>query len=154
MIRPLALSMASLAIVFTAAARCEETDGTERSVLGGSPPIYVSQPQTPQVTSDYKRYRAIPHDAAPSPDPSRTGVRCATRAGLFGPGAPSPVNATCIGRAPDGRLYRGRVVPDGHGRFCVTATGIFGPGAEQPIGMPCRGETKNGPVQGRIAGVD
>lgn len=152
MTQPIAVCVAILAIFFTTVGRCEESEGTERSVLGGSPPIYASEPQMPEVTSDYKRYRAIPPDSAPVSQ--QKGVRCATRIGLFGPGAPSPINSVCIGRAPNGKLYRGHVVPDGRGRFCVTATGIFGPGVEQPIGMPCRGETKNAPVQGHIAAVD
>lgn len=152
MARPLAVCTALLAICFSTAVRCEEPDDTERSVLGGSPPIYASEPQVPAVTSDYQRYRAIPQ--AEAPDLPQMGVRCATRIGLFGPGLSRPVNSACIGRAPGGKLYRGRVVQDGRGRFCITATGIYGPGAEQPIGMPCRGEIKNGPVQGRIGIVD
>jgi hypothetical protein len=152
--KPIALCLATVAVFFAHAVRCEEADTTEGGVLGGSPPIYASEMQAPLETSTYKRYRAVPRGPVLSPGASPIGSRCATRGGLFGPGASWKVDTTCIGRSPDGKLYRGHVVPDGNSRFCVTAIGVFGPGAEQPLGMPCSGETKNGAVQGQIAIVE
>jgi hypothetical protein len=149
-----ALCLATVAVVLTSAVHGEEADSTERSVLGGSPPIYAGEMQAPLVASAYKRYRAIPRDVAPSLAASTMGGRCATRNGLFGPGVPRRADTACIGRTDDGKLYRGRIVPEGNSRFCVTAIGVFGPGPEQPLGMPCSGETKNGAVQGRIAIVE
>jgi hypothetical protein len=152
MTRRLVLLIAVAALMSADAAWSEEADSAERNVLGGSPPIYAGQPQAPLVTSSYKRYRAIPRDTAPTAPQS--GERCATRIGLFGPGPQQPVGTSCAGRDANGQMFRGRIVPDGTGRFCVTGTGIYGPGGEQPIGMPCSGETKNGLVPGRIAAMD
>lgn len=135
-------------------AAAEETDETERSVLGGSPPIYVGMPVTSSVTQSYKRFRVVPRaDAAPAAT-APTGNRCATRLGLFGPGRSLPVGTACVGRDPANQLAKGRVVPDGNGTFCATPSGLFGPGPEQPIGLPCSADAKGGPVQGRIARTD
>jgi hypothetical protein len=145
--------VAALAATFAwaAPARAEEADASERSVLGGSPPIYASVPVTSLVAQSYKRFRVVPRGDAPAGATAQTGTRCATRLGLFGPGRSLPVNTACVGRDPQNQLAKGRVVPDGTGTYCATASGLFGPGPEQPIGLPCSAETKGGAVQGRIA---
>jgi hypothetical protein len=150
MTRPFALCLATLAFIFGTVARGEEADNTERSVLGGSPPIYASELQLPLAAADYKRHRAVSLEETLQPRSSLLGKRCATRVGLFGPGESRPVDTACIGRDPAGKLYRGRVVPDGMGTYCATASGLFGPGAEQSIGMPCTVNTKLGPILGRV----
>ena len=151
MTRPFALSLAIVAFILGTAACAEEADNTERSVLGGSPPIYASELQAPMASADYMRHRTVPVDPTRQPDPSLSGKRCATRVGLFGPGELRPVNSACIGRDPAGKLYRGRVVPDGTGTYCATDKGLFGPGAEQSIGMPCTVSTKLGTISGRVS---
>jgi hypothetical protein len=148
MTQHLALSLATVFLLFGSAASAEEADSTERSVLGGSPPIYASEIQGP-VASDYVRHRNLPAGAERQPD-SAVGKLCATRVGLFGPGEVRPTNSACIGRDPAGKLYRGRVVPDGIGKYCATDKGLFGPGTEQPIGMPCTVNLKQGTISGRI----
>lgn len=142
------------AIGCTPLGAAEEADDTERSVLGGSPPIYAGAPITSSVTQGYKRFRAVPRADAASAATASTGNRCATRLGLFGPGRSLPVGTACIGRDPADQLARGRVVPDGTGTFCATPSGLFGPGPEQPIGLPCSADVKGGTVQGRIARTD
>jgi hypothetical protein len=150
----LIITLAAAAVCFSAAVQADEEDEKERSVLGGSPPIYSSAPVTSTVTQSYKRYRAVPRGDVPPAVLAQLGSRCATSRGLFGPGRTLPVNAVCVGRDPNGLLAKGRVVPEGKGTYCATASGMFGPGAEQPIGMPCTAETKTGGVQGRITTVD
>jgi hypothetical protein len=148
--RPVMAAAWVAALICAAPVRAEEADATERSVLGGSPPIYASVPVTSLVTQSYKRFRVVPRGDAPVAT-EQTGTRCATRLGLFGPGRSLPVNTYCVGRDPQNQLAKGRVVPDGNGIYCATSAGLFGPGPEQPIGMTCSAETKSGVVQGRIA---
>jgi hypothetical protein len=150
MTRLFAFSLSTVAFILGTAACAEEADNTERSVLGGSPPIYASELLAPLASADYMRHRTVPADPKQQPDPSPSGTRCATRVGLFGPGELRPVNSTCIGRDPAGKLYRGRVVPEGTGTYCATDKGLFGPGDEQSIGMPCTVSTKLGTIPGRI----
>ena len=142
------------ALVCAAPAQAEDADASERSVLGGSPPIYASAPVTSLVTQSYKRFRVVPPGDAQPAAKAQTGTRCATRLGLFGPGRSLPVNSYCVGRDPQNQLAKGRVVPDGTGTYCATSAGLFGPGPEQPIGLPCSADAKGGAVQGRIAAAE
>lgn len=150
--RPLLIALAAL-MALAMPAGADEADEPERSVLGGSPPIYVGVPVPSTVTQSYKRFRVVPRGDAPVATAS-TGTRCATRLGLFGPGRSLPVGTACVGRDPANQLAKGRVVPDGNGTFCATPNGLFGPGPAQPIGLPCTAEAKGGAVQGRIAATE
>lgn len=62
-----------------------------------------------------------------------------------------PLIVEAFHERPAGKLYRGRVVPDGTGTYCATDKGLFGPGAEQSIGMPCTISTKLGTISGRVS---
>ena len=146
----LTLLICALNIAATTVVRAADADDEDKSVLGGSPPIYAGPP----VTGAIQLYRSDRHIPTRKPADSPTlqlGNRCATKLGIFGPGPRMPVGEVCTGMGASGSLVRGQVVADGAGKFCTTSQGTFGPGLEQPIGMPCKVETETGFVQGQIS---
>jgi hypothetical protein len=114
----------ALNVVVATGARAADADDEDKSVLGGSPPIYVSAPVTGPIQV-YRSNRHIPSGR--------------------------PAGEVCAGMDANGSLVRGQVVADGTGKFCATREGTFGPGPEQPIGLPCKVETEAGFVQGQIS---
>jgi hypothetical protein len=149
----LTLLIFAVNIIVATGTLAADADDEDKSVLGGSPPIYAGSP----VTGTLQTYRSNRYFPSGTPADSRNlqlGNRCATKVGIFGPGPRMPVGEVCAGIDVNGRMVRGQVVADGFGKFCVTSQGMFGPGLEQPIGMPCKVETKAGLIQGRISGMD
>jgi len=146
----LALLIFTLNVVVATGARAADADDEDKGVLGGSPPIYAGPPVT-GTAQIYRSNRHFPNKKPVDPQTLQLGNRCATKAGIFGPGPRMPVGEVCAGMDANGRPIRGQVVADGSGRFCATSQGAFGPGPEQPIGMPCKVETETGFVQGRIS---
>jgi hypothetical protein len=140
----------ALNVVVATGARAADADDEDKSVLGGSPPIYASAPVTGPIQV-YRSNRHIPSGRPADPQSLQLGNRCATKLGLFGPGPRMPVGEVCAGMDANGSLVRGQVVADGTGKFCATREGTFGPGPEQPIGLPCKVETEAGFVQGQIS---
>ena len=146
----LTLLIFALNIVVATDTRAADTDDEDKSVLGGSPPIYAGAPVT-GATQIYRSNRHFPSGRPADPQTLQLGNRCATKFGIFGPGPRMPVGEVCAGTDANGRLVRGQVVADGTGKFCATSQGTFGPGLEQPIGLPCKVETKAGFIQGQIS---
>jgi hypothetical protein len=146
----LTLLIFALNIAVATGMRAADADDEDKSVLGGSPPIYAGPPVTGSAQV-YRSNRYFPSSRPADSQSLQLGNRCATKAGIFGPGPRMPVGEVCAGMDANGRLVRGQVVADGSGRFCATSQGTFGPGQEQPIGMPCKVETEAGFVQGRIS---
>jgi hypothetical protein len=140
-------------IVVATGTYAADADDEDKSVLGGSPPIYAGSPVTGALHT-YRSNRYFPGGRPFEPRNLQLGNKCATKVGLFGPGPRMPVGEVCAGMDANGRTVRGQVVADGFGKFCVTNQGIFGPGLEQPLGTPCKVETKAGLIQGRISGAD
>jgi hypothetical protein len=149
----LTLLIFAVNIIVATGTRADDVDDEDKSVLGGSPPIYAGSP----VTGTLQTYRSNRYFPGGRPADSRNlqlGNRCATKVGIFGPGPKMPVGEVCAGIDVNGHKVRGQVVADGFGKFCVTSQGMFGPGLEQPIGLPCKVETKAGLIQGRISAMD
>ena len=148
----LMLLVVSLNIVAATGVRAADADDEDKSVLGGSPPIYAGPPVT-GTTETYRSDRHFPSGRPADSQSLQLGNRCATKFGIFGPGPRMPVGEVCAGTDGNGRLVRGQVVSDANGKFCATSEGTFGPGPQQPIGMPCKVETKAGFIQGRISDI-
>ncbi len=130
-----------------------EADDEEKSVLGGSPPIYVGVPIGTIET--YRSKRHVPAVERPhNPEALRLGNMCATKFGIFGPGPNLPIGEVCAGKEVNGRLIRGKVVAGGFGKFCATDQGIFGPGPEQAVGVSCRVERGLDYIWGWVSKID
>lgn len=129
-----------------------EADDEEKSVLGGSPPIYVGVPTGTIET--YRSKRHVPPVERPHPEALRLGNMCATKFGIFGPGPNLPIGEVCAGKEVNGRLIRGQVVGGGFGKFCATDQGIFGPGPEQAVGVSCRVEKGSDYIWGWVSKID
>lgn len=129
----------------------DDNEEEARRVLGGTPPIYAGPPAPLEGGEHYRAHRNVPpDDLARLVDRLEIGRHCATRAGLFGPGASLPVGTRCAGRNAGEELVAGRVVSDRLGRYCLTASGLFGPGKSQRVGSSCSGESRNSTERGTI----
>jgi len=149
----LTLLIFAVNIIVTTGTHAADADDEDKSVLGGSPPIYAGSPVT-DTPQSFRSNRYFPSGRPAESQNLRLGNRCATKVGIFGPGPRMPVGEVCAGIDVNGRTVRGQVVADGFAKFCVTSQGIFGPGREQRIGMPCKVEAKAGLIQGRISGAN
>jgi hypothetical protein len=99
----------ALNIVVATGARAADTDDEDKSVLGGSPPIYAGLP----ITGTAQLYRPNRYFPSARPDDTRAlqlGNRCATKLGIFGPGPKMPIGEVCVGMDANGRQVRGQVV--------------------------------------------